>query len=188
MLAATSDAGNFDRPDLDALWGAAARLHKPIVIHPGGFKPPEHLAKYNAASLVGNPFETTLAVATLLAAGVPDRFGDLRLVLVHGGGFFPYQYGRIAAGYTRAPGLAGAQRPAADYLRWFFYDTILFDDAPTRYLLDLVGPDQVLAGSDCPFGMNDHRPWADPASLSLDAPGTEKVLGGNAIRLFGLLC
>jgi len=63
---------------------------------------------------------------------------------------------------------------------------VLFDDAPTRYLLDLVGPDRVLAGSDCPFSMADHRPFDSPGGLGLGPEETAAVLGGNARALFRL--
>jgi aminocarboxymuconate-semialdehyde decarboxylase len=187
MLSTNTENGTLSRPDLDHVWGAAERLGAPIVLHPGAFKPSSKMAEFFLVNLVGNPFETTLAVGSLLGAEVPDRFGDLRLVLVHGGGAFPYQYARMDAGFTRWPGLKDRSgRPPGDYLRWFHYDTVLFDDAPTRYLLDLVGDDRVLAGSDCPFTMSDHRPFEDPAGLGLDSAGTARVLGGNAIALFGL--
>jgi len=187
MLAANPGEGTLARDDFDALWTAAERLRAPLVLHPGVFKPPPRQREFFLVNLVGNPFETTLAVGCLLGAEVPDRFGDLDLVLVHGGGFFPYQFGRMDAGFRRWPGLSGrAGRPPAEHLRWFHYDTVLFDDAPTRYLLDLVGDDRVLAGSDCPFTMSDHRPFELPESLGLDANGRRRVLGANAIELFGL--
>jgi predicted TIM-barrel fold metal-dependent hydrolase len=138
-------------------------------------------------NLVGNPFETTLAVGSLLAADVPGRFGDLAIVLVHGGGFFPYQYARMDAGFARWPTLrALGRRPPASFVRWFWYDTVLFDDAPTRYLLDLVGDERVMAGSDCPFAMSDHRPFESPEVLGLDQAACDRVLGGNASRLFAV--
>lgn len=187
MLAANPGDGTLARSDLDALWDAAERAGAPLVLHPGHFAPPPRMDRFFLVNLVGNPFETTLAVGSLLGAEVPDRFGALRLVLVHGGGFFPYQYARIDAGFRRWPKLRNRTgAPPAEHLRWFLYDTVLFDDAPTRYLLDLVGDDRVLAGSDCPFTMHDHRPFASPASLGLDAAGTARVLGGNAIELFRL--
>jgi aminocarboxymuconate-semialdehyde decarboxylase len=187
ILAANPEQGNLDRDDLEPLWSAAERLGRPVVLHPGEFAPPPRLARYFMVNLVGNPFETTLAVGSLAGAGVPERHPGLRLVLVHGGGFLPYQYARMAAGFERWPALAPLRRRSpAELLRWFHYDTVLFDDPPTRYLLDLVGDDRVLAGSDCPFTMSDHRPWQRPESLGLDGDGTRRILGDNAVRLFGL--
>lgn len=188
MVAANTAEGTLARADLDALWATAERRAAPLVLHPGVFRPSPREREFFLVNLVGNPYETTLAVGSLLGAEVPDRFGDLDIVLVHGGGFFPYQFARMDAGFRRWPGLRGrAGRPPAEHLRWFHYDTVLFDDAPTRYLLDLVGADRVLAGSDCPFTMSDHRPFELPESLGLDARGRRRVLGANAIELFGLI-
>jgi aminocarboxymuconate-semialdehyde decarboxylase len=187
MLAANPDHGTLARGDLEPLWATAERLRAPLVLHPGEFKPPPRLADPFMVNLVGNPFETTLAAGSLLAAGVPERHGDLDLVLVHGGGFLPYQYGRMVAGFERWPGLRELRRRSpAELLRWFHYDTVLFDAPPTRYLLELVGDDRVLAGSDCPFAMTDARPFEAPDGLGLDAAGRRRVLGGNAALLFRL--
>jgi hypothetical protein len=92
----------------------------------------------------------------------------------------------MAAGFERWPALAPLRRRSpAELLRWFHYDTVLFDDAPTRYLLDLVGDDRVLAGSDCPFTMSDHRPWERPGALGLDEganPPRPRRERGPAVR------
>lgn len=187
MLCANPSRGTLARTDLDLLWAAAERLRAPLVVHPGEFDAPPRLDEFFMVNLVGNPFETTLAVGALLGARVPDRFPDLTIVLVHGGGFFPYQFGRLDHGFRCAPQLAHVRgRPPGEYLRWFAYDTVLFDDAPTRYLLDLVGPTRVLAGSDCPFAMTDHRPFVVPTQLGLDPTEAAKVLSSNAVELFGL--
>ena len=187
MLAANPERGTLARGDLEPLWATAERLRAPLVLHPGEFQPPPRLADHFMVNLVGNPFETTLAAGSLLAAGVPERHGDLDLVLVHGGGFLPYQYGRMAAGFERWPRLRELQRRSpAEFLRWFHYDTVLFDAPPTRYLLVVGGDDRVLAGSDCPFAMTDARPFEAPDGLGLDAAGRRRVLGGNAALLFRL--
>jgi aminocarboxymuconate-semialdehyde decarboxylase len=187
MLAANPEHGTLARGDLEWLWRAAERLRLPLVLHPGDFEPPPRLAEHFMVNLVGNPFETTLAAGSLLAAGVPERHPDLEVVLVHGGGFLPYQYARMAAGFERWPRLRELQRRSpAGLLRWFHYDTVLFADPPTRYLLELVGDDRVMAGSDCPFTMTDTRPFEAPERLGLDQAGRDRVLGGNAARLFRL--
>lgn len=187
MVSANPSVGTLARGDLDALWAAAERRGVPLVVHPGEFSPPPRLGEHFMVNLVGNPFETTLAVGSLIGAEVPERFPGLSLVLVHGGGFFPYQFGRFDHGFRHAPQLRGYRgRPPREYLRWFRYDTVLFDDEPTRYLLDLVGPDRVMAGSDCPFAMHDHRPFEVPSCLDLAPADLERVAGGNAIELFHL--
>lgn len=196
MLTANPERGTLARGDLDRLWQEAVNVQAPLVIHPGQYRPSERLAPFFMVNIVGNPFETTLAVGSLLGAGVVDRYPDLRLVLVHGGGFFPYQYARMDAVFGRWSVYAAtskgfengprAKQPPSEYLRWFYYDTVLYDTPPLRYLLELVGPDRVLAGSDCPFAITDDRPFSRPESLGLGPQETSKVLGANAVELFNL--
>jgi len=185
LLASNPQVGGLDAAHYTPLWSAAERLQVPIILHPGYFQPPGHMRDHFLANSVGNPFETTLAIGRLIAVDVPGRFPGLRLVLTHAGGFFPYQYGRMEAAFLRWPGNQGvARRLPSDLLRWFWYDTVLFTEAPTRYLLDLVGDDRVLAGTDCPFAMADYRPFEAPEGLGLDPAGTSRVLGGNALACF----
>lgn len=186
-VAATSDAGTLARPGLDPLWAAAERLGRPLFVHPGEYEPAPALRGGFMVNLVGNPADTTLAAATLLSVDVPGRFPQLRVILAHGGGFLPWQAGRIAAGFARRDGLEAASRLAPpDLLRWFLYDTVLFDADRTRALIELVGDDRVLAGTDAPFLMSDATAFAAPERLGLDAAGLERVLGGNALRAYAL--
>jgi aminocarboxymuconate-semialdehyde decarboxylase len=185
LLSSNPQRDGLDADHFVALWTAAERLGVPIMLHPGYFQPPEHMTDYFLANSVGNPFETTLAVGRLIGADVPGRFPDVRLILCHAGGSFPVQYGRLDAAFRRWPRNREVRRRLpADLLRWFWYDTVLFSDEPTRYLLDLVGHDRVLAGTDCPFAMADYRPFEIPDALGLDTEAATAVLGGNALRLF----
>lgn len=177
--------GLLDRADLDHLWRCAQRLRAPLLVHPGYFIAPSRLRANELSNSVGYPFETTLAATSAIAAGIPDRFPDLAMILVHGGGFLPYQYGRLVAGLGRHGGHR-LPRTGLDYLRWFYFDTALFAGPPMRYLLDLVEPAHVLVGTDCPLTMSDFSAVDDPAQLGLDAAQTALVLGGNAQRLFRL--
>jgi len=187
LAASSPQRDGLDADHWTPLWRTAERLGVPIVLHPGYFQPPAGMRDHFLANSVGNPFETTLAVGRLIAVDVPGRFPDLKLVLTHGGGFFPYQYGRMEAAFQRWPGNQGrSRRLPSELLRWFWYDTVLFTEAPTRYLLELVGDDRVLAGTDCPFAMADYRPFEAPRGLGLDPAGTARVLGGNAARCFPL--
>lgn len=186
VIAANSCAGHLGRPELDPLWETASQHGVPLVVHPGFFEAPPGIHP-TAVNTVAYTYETTLAAFHLIEADIPARFPDLRLILVHGGGYLPYQYARISTGILRArrgKGLHPELPP--DYLRWFYYDAALFDGAPIRFLIDLVGPDRVLAGTDCPLGMTDDLAFRDPGSLGLDDQALAAVLGGNARRLFAL--
>jgi aminocarboxymuconate-semialdehyde decarboxylase len=110
--------------------------------------------------LVGNPSETTFAAAALLLGGVFDRFPKLRVLLVHGGGCVPYQFGRIDRGRITAPPFAkgSVKNPLGQYAKNLYYDTVLHDDAAFQYLIARVGAGQVALGSDYPFPLRDPDP------------------------------
>lgn len=187
MIAANPTEGTLGRPDLEALWATAERRGLPIVLHPGYFKQPPRLADNFLFNLVGFPAETTAAVAAITASGVPDRYPHLHLVLVHGGGFFPYQYARMSAGLQRRGNpSSGMKRLPEDLLQWFFYDTVLFAEQPLEYLVNLVGYERVMAGSDCPFTMTDDGPFTAGAMGTWEPHVRTAILGGNATTVFGL--
>jgi aminocarboxymuconate-semialdehyde decarboxylase len=117
---------------------------------------------------------------------VLERHPDLRVVLVHGGGFAPYQIGRWDRGFTTGARGATEQLTTApsEWLRRLYFDTVLHSPTSLRHLIDVVGVEHVLMGSDYPFVMGEPEPVR-----SLDAvPGLadgdrELILTGNLSAL-----
>lgn len=180
----------LDEPELDPFWRVVAELGVPVIVHPAELGGPDRLRRYFLHILVGNPSETTLAAGALLLGGVLERFPPLRVLLVHGGGFLPYQLGRMVRGFTAAPPhfRARATRPPDSFLPSLYFDTIVHDTRALRYLVDIVGASQVVLGSDCPFPLQDPDPCAALDALD-DLPVTarEAIRSGNAERLLGLV-
>ena len=133
----------------DPLWRAAADLGAPVILHPFLLEAVERFGRHYLHNLVGYPFETTLAAASLILGGTLDRFPELDVVLVHGGGFLPYQIGRFDRGHAGREEVRadGAARPSG-YLRRFHYDTLVQWPRALAYLVDVVGADRVLLGSE----------------------------------------
>jgi aminocarboxymuconate-semialdehyde decarboxylase len=171
----------------DPFWKAAADLGVPVVLHPFLLEAVERFGRHYLHNLVGYPFETTLAAASLILGGTLDRFPPLDVVLVHGGGFVPYHIGRFDRGHTtRDEARAdGAGLPSA-YLRRFHYDTLVQFAPALAYLVKAVGADRVLLGSDHPFWMGDPEPLRIVRESGLSADQQAAILGDNAARLFGL--
>ncbi len=186
MIACNIAGRNLDEPDFEPVWRKASELKVPVVLHPLHKIEPRRLAKYYGGNLLGNPFDTLIAAASLIFSGVPDRFPDLKIVLLHGGGHLPYQVGRLNHGYQVRPETKLAKKPPVDYLRWFRYDTVIHLPQALRYLLDLVGPDRVLLGSDDPFDMGDMDPTVIVAACGCTGHDAERVIGGNAQEAFRL--
>lgn len=178
---------NLDNPSLRPFWQTAERLRTPIIIHPFFVLAPERFGKYFLTHLVALPAETTLAAASLYFSGVIDRHPDLKVILCHGGGYLPYQAGRLNRGREVREDIQKETRlMAREVVKWFYYDTILFEPEILEFLVSEAGPDHVLLGSDCPFGIGDPDPTRVVEKANISAEAREQILNGNAKRLFHL--
>ncbi|GHH77168.1 hypothetical protein GCM10018793_24570 [Streptomyces sulfonofaciens] len=175
----------LDDPSLDVFWDAAEELDVPVIVHPAELDVPERSRRLFLHILVGNPSETTFAAAALLLGGVLERRPGLRVLLVHGGGFVPYQIGRLERGFTAAPPQFRAKgtRAPRDLLGQLFFDTVLHDDAALRHLVAFAGAEHVLLGSDYPFPMRTDRPLEALDAARLDGDLRAAVL--SAAHLLG---
>lgn len=160
----------------------------PVLLHPINVVGAARLGPFYLHNLLGNPFDTAVAVAHLVFGGVLDRFPRLQIGLPHGGGAMPYLYGRLQHGQrVRAEARERARRPFGAYLRRFTYDTITHSPEALRYLVGLVGADRVMVGSDFCFDMGYERPRDIVTKrLGLKAADQARILRGNAARLLGL--
>lgn len=188
QVATTVGPNWIDRAGLDEVWEAADALGAFVILHPMAPLTGVALDRYFMDNSVGRPAETTIALAGLIYSGVFDRFPNLRICAVHGGGFAPFQIGRLDRGYRAKPELAAqhAERLPSEYLREIYVDTVVHDPQVLRFLIDMMGADRVMVGSDYPFEMGED----DPVALVESVPrlGNEErqaVLWGNAKRLFG---
>lgn len=178
---------NLYEPHLEPFWQAAERLRAPIIIHPFFVLAPERFGKYFLTHLVALPAETTLAAASLYFSGVIDRHPELKIVLCHGGGYLPYQAGRLNRGReVREDIQKETKLMARDVVKWFYYDTILFEPEILEFLVSEAGPDHVLLGSDCPFGIGDAKPTEVVEKANISGEARSQILSGNAKKLFNL--
>ena len=170
--------------DFDPLWSAAEDTGAVIFIHPLGSSLGTRLAPFYLSNTVGQPAETSIALSHLIFSGVLDRFPRLKLLGAHGGGYLPAYIGRSDHAWRVRLEARGCAEPPSAYLSRLWVDTVVFDPAQTRALIDRMGADRVLWGTDYPFDMGDY----DPAALAEGLPETacDAVMGGNAARLFNL--
>jgi aminocarboxymuconate-semialdehyde decarboxylase len=165
---------------------AADALGVPLLIHPYYVGPRPGLEQFYLTNILGNPLDTALSAARLIFSGSFETFPNLKVMLVHAGGFLPYQIGRLDHGWdVRPEPKVQLDRRPSEYLDRFFYDTISHHDSALAWLVQLVGDDRVLLGTDLPYDMGDQDPVGRVARLELTPQAHERLAGGTAARLFG---
>lgn len=174
-------------PAFEPLWTVAERDEIPIVLHPPTCGPSGDLKTLGEMGNVhGRLIDNTVAVTELILHGLLDRHPGLRVVLVHGGGFLPYQAHRLDGGYRTKEAFAGPlerEKPSA-YLGDFYYDTVALSGPAIAFLTGLVGAGNVLLGSDYPFALGDPEPVRTVLDSGLKPEETDAILRTNSDKIF----
>lgn len=132
----------------------ANRLKSILFIHPLLCEDPR-LKRRMLPNLIGVPWETTICAADILLSGLIDKYPDVKILFAHGGGFLPYQIGRIDKGFDQW-NLVSSNLKAhpSEYLKRFWYDNVLWNEDSVDFLIKCVGEDRVVPGSDFPFDLS----------------------------------
>ncbi|HZD92246.1 MAG TPA: amidohydrolase family protein [Pseudolabrys sp.] len=184
MFASNIMGKNLDDPSFEPLWATAEELGAFMVVHPNNVAGADRLKSYYLGNLIGNPLDTTIAAASLYFGGVLDRHPKLNFVLVHGGGFTPYQAARWEHGWrVRPEPKVNIKTEPKDIAKRFFYDTILHSGPVLEFLIGHVGADHVLLGSDYPYDMAMLDCANHVKGLNISAADKATILGGHAEKL-----
>ena len=186
-LATHINGSNLDDERFWPVYERCEALGLPIFLHPlypcGG----DRIAAHFMRNLCGNTYENGLAAASLVFGGVMDAFPRLDVMLPQAGGTFPWLIGRFDRGVAVRKELAHMKRPASAYLRRFHYDTVSHHPRIMRFLIELVGADRIVVGSDYNQDMSCERPVEFVREVpALSEEERRLILGGNARRLMGL--
>lgn len=132
----------------------ANRLHAVVFIHPLLCEDPR-LKRRMMPNLIGVPWETTVCATDILLSGLIDQYPNVKILFAHGGGFLPYQIGRLDKGYEQW-GLVSSKLKGkpSEYLNRFWYDTVLWSPGSIEFLINTVGEERVVPGSDYPFDLS----------------------------------
>jgi aminocarboxymuconate-semialdehyde decarboxylase len=177
---------NLDEPALEPLWAAADALDALIMVHPTQVAGAERLEAYYLRNLIGNPLDTTIAAAALVFGGVIERFPRIRFLMVHGGGFVPYQAGRFSHGWqVRPEPQVRLKSPPEASLARLYFDSILHGRPALEFLVATAGPARVVLGSDYPFDMGTLECVRQVRALSIPEADKATILSGAALALLG---
>ncbi len=161
----------------------------PVFVHPWDMAGSPRLDRWMSQWLVGMPAETHLSVLSLILSGAFDRIPDtLRIAFAHGGGSFAFWLGRADNAWHARRDLvgAGSAGPPSDYIGRFSVDTGVFSEPALQLLIDSLGTERLMMGSDYPFPLGE-RPAGDVVRRSSIAEEIRAgILGGNAVRFLQL--
>jgi aminocarboxymuconate-semialdehyde decarboxylase len=179
---------DLDHPDFRPLW---QRLHARnifVFLHPP-LRPVglDRTGDYFLNNLISYPTDTTIAAARLIFSGILDDLPGLKICLAHSGGFMPFEIGRFDLGFAMHPACSKTlKHPPSDLLTTFVYDSLTHNSKVLSFLIDMVGADSVVYGTDYPFEMLEAMGPARIETLpGLSRAARDDILGNNVRTLLG---
>ncbi|MET7482341.1 amidohydrolase family protein [Streptomyces sp. NPDC005538] len=182
-VSTTVDGRELADPTHDTVWQRAEELGAVVFVHPWGCSLGERLATNYLGNTVGQPVETAVALSHLVFTGVLDRFPRLKLVAAHGGGYLPTYIGRSDHAWRVRQDARGCVELPSAYLRRMWFDALVYTPRALRHLVEEVGADRVVLGTDHPFDMGVDDPVARLDAAGLPPADRAAVAGGNALDL-----
>ena len=179
---------NLNDDKLFPFFEAASELGASIFIHPWDMLGTEEIKQYWLPWLVGMPAETSRAICSLIFGGVFERLPNLKIAFAHGGGSFPATIGRIQHGFNVRPDLCSVDNkiPPESYLGKFWVDSLVHDPLALNLLIDKVGKDKIMLGTDYPFPLGDLEAGKIIESSDYSKETKEMILSKNSLEWLGL--
>jgi aminocarboxymuconate-semialdehyde decarboxylase len=188
----------LDEPQFLPFWEAAERLGAVVEFHQGNTIVGQRIPRYFLENTVGNLVERTLTFGALVQGGVIDRFPKLKVCLLHGGGYVAFAVARMDKGweaakldymvkYSAEECRQSLLKPPSQYVGSFYYDCATFSEPTLRFLIDTVGIDRVVFGTDypCPMEMIDSVNWINGLG-SLTSSEKKAILSVNPTKMLGI--
>ncbi|XDZ52479.1 amidohydrolase family protein [Neisseriaceae bacterium CLB008] len=165
-----------------------AAENMPVLVHPWDMMGDVRMEKWMLKWLVSMPAETQLGGLSLILSGAMNRLSpDLKICLAHGGGSLPYLIGRVDNAW-RHRDIVREDCPElpSSYLNRFWVDSAVFDPDALMFLVNKMGADRVMLGSDTPFPLGEQQVGALVANSPLEAQVKQNILGDNAAQFFAI--
>jgi aminocarboxymuconate-semialdehyde decarboxylase len=179
---------NLDDPGIVTFLHHCANEGAAVLVHPWDMLAPQRMPKYMMPWTVGMPAETQLAIVAMILGGAFDKLpANLRICFAHGGGSFAFLLGRMENAWQHHPVAHGfCEKPPREYLKRFSVDSVVFDGRTLQFLVETMGTERVMLGSDYPFPLGEHGIGSLIRSSQLSAHAKNRLLGGNAGEFFGI--
>jgi aminocarboxymuconate-semialdehyde decarboxylase len=189
QIGGTINGRNLDEPRFRPFWAAVETKGVPVILHPSAYPEGQRHSDYFLVNCIGNPLETMVAATRMIFSGLFEEHPDLKLVLVHGGGYLPFYSSRADHTWEVRPETRVniPDHSPSHYMKRLYYDTMVFQPLYLDHLVEVVGVDRVMLGTDFPFDMGETDPIGlIGATESLSEADREAISGGNAARIFDL--
>ena len=160
-----------------------------ILIHQGGPTIVDSRStRYHLPNTIGNLADRAVTFASFVYGGVMGACPDLKICLSHGGGYTCFGIGRMDRGWqVRSEARTNITQPPSTYLSRFYYDTIIHSESALPYIIDSVGADRVVFGTDWPYDMCTDWPASWILGLeTLTQDEKEMILWRNLEALLGI--
>jgi aminocarboxymuconate-semialdehyde decarboxylase len=179
---------NLNKPRFNEFFAACEQLGAAILVHPWEMMGQEHMGRYWLPWLVGMPAEISRAICSMIFGGVFEKYPNLKVCFAHGGGSFLPTISRIEHGWECRPDLVAIDNPVnpKTYLGKFWVDSHVCDHKMLQYIIDLIGADKVMQGSDYPFPLGEAIPGDLVRTAPLSDGDKKKLLGDSAKQWLGL--
>jgi aminocarboxymuconate-semialdehyde decarboxylase len=160
-----------------------------VLVHPWDVFGAQRMPNYMMPWTVGMPAETQLSLVAMILSGAFDRLpASLRICFVHGGGSFAFLLGRLEKAWRNCEAARGvSEHPPGWYRARFYVDSVVFDERALGFLVETMGADRVMLGSDYPFPLGEQHVGALVRGSQLPAEVKAKILGVNASAFLGLV-
>ncbi len=179
---------NLDDPGILTFLHHCADEGAAVLVHPWDMMAGDRMPKYMMPWTVAMPAETQLAVVAMILSGAFDRLpASLRICFAHGGGSFAFLLGRLENAWRHHEVARGfSQFAPSHYLNRFFVDSAVFEERTLQFLVETMGTDRVLLGSDYPFPLGEAHVGSLIRESKSPSDVKSKLLGGNAAKFLGL--
>jgi aminocarboxymuconate-semialdehyde decarboxylase len=179
---------NLNESRFDEFFAACESLNAAVLVHPWQMMGQEHMAKYWLPWLVGMPAEISRAICSMIFGGVFEKYKKLKVCFAHGGGSFLPTISRIEHGWDCRPDLVAIDNPhnPKNYLGKFWVDSHVCDHKMLQYIIDMVGADKVMQGSDYPFPLGEAVPGELVRTAPISESEKEKIMGSSAKSWLGI--